>query len=48
MFLDSIQRTGEDGTAVSTPAESFTPTEVDNRVDGWCPAPLGCTGRGSR
>ena len=34
MYLDSIQRTGEDGTAVTLPAETFTPTEIDNRVDG--------------
>src|SRR6185437_12830036 len=38
MFLSSIQHTGEDGTAVSLPAETFTPTEIDNRVDGLTPA----------
>ena len=38
MFLDSIQYTGEDGTPVSLPAETFTPTEIDNRVDGLTPA----------
>jgi len=38
MFLDSIQRTGEDGTAITLPAETFTPTEIDNRVDGLTPA----------
>ncbi|HEY1620975.1 MAG TPA: RHS repeat-associated core domain-containing protein [Streptosporangiaceae bacterium] len=38
MFLDSITRTGEDGTAVSLPPETFTPTEIDNRVDGLVPA----------
>jgi RHS repeat-associated protein len=38
MYLDSIQRTGEDGTAITLPAETFTPTEIDNRVDGLTPA----------
>ena len=38
MFLDSIQHTGEDGTAIALPAETFTPTEIDNRVDGLTPA----------
>jgi RHS repeat-associated protein len=41
MFLDSITRTGEDGTALSLPATTFTPTEVDNRVDGLVPAAPG-------
>jgi RHS repeat-associated protein len=38
MFLNSIQHTGEDGTAVSLPPVTFTPTEIDNRVDGLVPA----------
>jgi hypothetical protein len=38
MFLDSITRTGEDGTAVPLPPVTFTPTEIDNRVDGLVPA----------
>jgi RHS repeat-associated protein len=38
MFLGSIQHTGEDGTPVSLPAVTFTPTEIDNRVDGLTPA----------
>ena len=38
MFLNSITRTGDDGTAISLPAVTFTPTEIDNRVDGLVPA----------
>jgi RHS repeat-associated protein len=38
MFLNSITRTGNDGTAISLPAVTFTPTEIDNRVDGLVPA----------
>lgn len=38
MFLDSITHTGEDGTPVSLPPTTFTPTEIDNRVDGLTPA----------
>jgi RHS repeat-associated protein len=41
MFLDSIQRTGEDGTAVTLPPATFTATEIDNRVDGLVPAAPG-------
>ena len=38
MFLDTITHTGEDGTAVALPPVTFTPTEIDNRVDGLVPA----------
>lgn len=38
MFLNSITRTGEDGTAITLPPLTFTPTEIDNRVDGLVPA----------
>jgi RHS repeat-associated protein len=38
MFLNSIQHTGQDGTAVTLPPMTFTPTEIDNRVDGLVPA----------
>lgn len=38
MFLNSITRTGDDGTPISLPAVTFTPTEIDNRVDGLVPA----------
>jgi RHS repeat-associated protein len=38
MFLGSVTRTGSDGTAVSLPPVTFTPTEIDNRVDGLVPA----------
>jgi hypothetical protein len=38
MFLDSITHTGQDGTAVSLPPVTFTPSEIDNRVDGLTPA----------
>ncbi|WP_158702260.1 RHS repeat-associated core domain-containing protein [Kitasatospora sp. MMS16-BH015] len=41
MWLSSIQRTGQDGTAISLPATSFTPVMLPNRVDGTnlVPAP---------
>ena len=38
MFLNSITRTGQDGTSVAVPPVTFTPVEVDNRVDGLVPA----------
>jgi RHS repeat-associated protein len=38
MFLNSITHTGQDGTAIKLLAVTFTPTEIDNRVDGLVPA----------
>jgi RHS repeat-associated protein len=38
MFLNTITRTGNDGGTLSLPAVMFTPTEIDNRVDGLVPA----------
>jgi RHS repeat-associated protein len=38
MFLNSITRTGKDGGSIAVPPVTFTPTEVDNRVDGLVPA----------
>ncbi|MFD9791416.1 RHS repeat-associated core domain-containing protein [Streptomyces sp. NPDC059070] len=41
MWLAGIQRTGQDGTAITLPRVSFTPVELPNRVDGTnlVPAP---------
>lgn len=41
MFLDTITHTGEDGTATTLPPETFTATEINNRVDGLVPAAPG-------
>ena len=38
MFLDNITHTGDDGGSTTLPSLTFTPTEVDNRVDGLVPA----------
>jgi RHS repeat-associated protein len=38
IFLNSITRTGKDGGSQSLPAVTFTPAEIDNRVDGLVPA----------
>jgi RHS repeat-associated protein len=38
MFLNSIIHTGEDGGSLALPPVTFTPVEIDNRVDGLVPA----------
>ena len=45
IFLNSIQRFGDDGGSASLQPVTFNPVEVPNRVDGAGPDP--CTGRGS-
>ncbi len=40
IFLNSITRTGDDGGAKALLPVTFTPAEIDNRVDGLVPTPV--------